>query len=288
MGLRGPALPYCANTLKDETPSLGSLRDTEPTPCVHIRPGCLATRSIARRSTRSCWTETRPAPPGCRLGPHGAHARKGLGGRRGEPERGCCFAGRGGEGRTHEGRSGGCREWLRSRKRASEGAAGWAGREALGNRPLGRGGRAGGEGPKATSARMRNKAVGLARAPPARPTGGLRAGRGGARAVAACGSHAGGRASWPPLGGGVRWPGLSGREVTGLASSLCFGDGPCPPPRSSSSPPEAPGGEATGVPRHVPSRGGVRGRRPSGEVGRPRTAPGTSGRICAEAISKMR
>uniref|UniRef100_M3YLH8 Uncharacterized protein n=1 Tax=Mustela putorius furo TaxID=9669 RepID=M3YLH8_MUSPF len=53
-------------------------------------------------------------------------------------------------------------------------------------------------------------------------------------------------------------------------------------------PPEASGGRAPGVPRHAPSRGGERGRRPSGEVGRPWAAAGPSGRVCAAVVSKMR
>lgn len=118
---------------------------------------------------------------------------------------------------------------------------------------------------------MRNKAVGQARAPPARPTGGLRAGS----AAAAQGRPAGPM----PVGGRVG-------EGTGTSSSPCFGDRPCPSPQvGQHHPPEASGGKARGVPRHVPPRGGVRGRRPSEEVGRPRAAPETSG---AAVVSKMR
>lgn len=90
-------------------------------PSVHDSPGCLATRSIARRSTRSGQAETRCAP----LRPGSPWCARAEGGRLGEGRAGARtqFAGRGGEGRTHESRSGGRREWLKSRKRASEGAA---------------------------------------------------------------------------------------------------------------------------------------------------------------------
>lgn len=147
---------------------------------------------------------------------------------------------------------------------------GWAGRETLGGRPPGRGGRAGGQGSEASSARMRNKAVGQARAPPARPTGGLRAGP----AAAVRGRPAG------PMPAGAEWAGGRGLHpprvlVTALVLT----------PRLGSPPPEVVGGRALGVPRHVPPRGGVRGRRPSEEVGRPRAAQRTRG---AAVVSKMR
>lgn len=246
-----------ANALKTESLSLASSGDTKSTPCVHVSPRCLATGSIARRSTRSCWTETRGPPRRLPLGSprcaraEGARLAAGRAGSRG------LLAGRGGEGRTREGRSGGRREWPESRKRASDGAAGWAGREALGKWPPGCWGRAGGEGPEASSARMRNKAAGQARATPARPP-------------------AGGRASWTPLGGDVRWPGLSGREVTAprppcvlVTDRLCS-----PHPRSGGPPSRSSWRKSPGRPPACPvSR---RGARPPA-LGRSWVAPGGPG-----------
>lgn len=171
---------------------------------------------------------------------------------------------------------------------ASWAGPGRVGRETLGERPPGRGGRAGGEGPEASSARMRNKAAGQARAPP-RAAGRWAArgpGRGGARA--ACEPQAGGRATWPPLRGGVRRPRLSGGGGRGLHPPHVWVTALVLSLRSGSPPPEASEGKAPGVPWHAPSRGRVRGRRPSGEVGRARAAPGTSGRVCAAVVSKMR
>lgn len=127
------------------------------------------------------------------------------------------FAGRGGEGRTHEGRSGGLESGytdgntpLRVRPREYPGL-GWAGnvRQAApgARRFSGQGGP-----PETSSARMRNKAVGLERAPAAKSTGGLRAGRGEGRLRAPCWW----RVSWPPLWGeevsaGLGFPASKGR-----------------------------------------------------------------------------
>lgn len=172
-----------------------------------------------------------------------------------------------------------------------EETAGWAGRETLGERPSGRGGRAGGEGPAASSAWMRNKAVGQARAPPARPAGGLRAGlagagrgEGGLRAPCRRPGERLGR-PWEAVSAGPGSPAARGR---GLHPSRALVTALVLPLRLRSPPPEASGGKAPGVPRHAPSRGGVRGCGPSGEVGRPRAASGTRGRVCAAVVSKMR
>lgn len=130
--------------------------------------------------------------------------------------------------------------------------------------------RAGGRaGPRASSARMRNKAAGQARVLPARPAGGLSAGRGGGREARPAGPEPVG--SWPPLGDGVRsaWA-LRWLRGPGLHPPPCFGDRSCPPRQVGQPPSRSFWRTSPGCPPACPSLGGLRRRRPSGEVGRPR------------------